>query len=266
MDSKNRFYDKLCMYLIDNISCIIITGAILFINILLVMLIFHQKNQIQHLQQALLLKAQYDKEILQSQIEVQQQTLQNVGRELHDNIGQLLSVAKINLNVLRESQADEDGHIQQAEDVITKSIHEIRALTKSLHTGLIQDVGLEVSISQELQRIRKTKHLETELSVLGQRRSLGYEHEIMLFRVVQEVLNNVIKHAQAKQIEVELRYLIHGFELLVKDDGKGFEPIITENSGIGLQNSKKRIELIGGTCQIISEIGKGTEVLISIHL
>lgn len=254
------------MYLTTNIFWIISTGVVLSINILLIMLIFHQKNQIQHLQQALLLKTQYDKEILQSQIELQQQTLQNVGRELHDNIGQLLSVAKINLNVLRDSQPDEDGHIQQAEEIITKSIHEIRALAKNLHTGLVQDVGLEASISQELQRIRKTKRLETELRVLGQRRSLGYEKEIVLFRIVQEVLNNVIKHAQAKQIEVELRYLIHGFELLVKDDGKGFESTITENSGIGLQNSKKRIELIGGTCQIISEIGKGTEVLISIHL
>ena len=194
MDSKIRFYDKLFMYLIDNISWVFITGIILPINILLIMLIFHQKNQIQHLKQALLLKAQYDKEILQSQIELQQQTLQNIGRELQDNIGQLLSVAKINLNVLREFQTDEDGHIQQAEEVVTKSIQELRALTKSLHAGFVQDVGLEASISQELQRIRKTKRLETELSVSGLRRSLGHEHEIVLFNVVQEVLNNIIKN------------------------------------------------------------------------
>ena len=90
-----------------------------------------------------MLKAQYDKEILQTQIEVQQQTLQNIERELQDNIGQLLSVAKINLSVLRDSQPDEDGHIQQAENIITKSIHEIRVLAKNLHTGLVQDVGLE---------------------------------------------------------------------------------------------------------------------------
>ena len=245
------------------------------IAILLLLVVFivifaflFQKRQIQNQQEKAALKTAYDQEILKSQIEVQNQTLQHIGQELHDNIGQLLSVAKINLNILEESENEELDFIKQTNEIITQSISDLRALTKSLDGDFVKDFGLEESISHELQRIRKTRRFQTEISVLGEKRKLGYEREIVLFRIVQEILNNALKHSKAKNLTIILHYFVDSFTLKVNDNGKGFdlENINQKNlsqAGAGLRNMQRRMELIGGKCSISSEIGKGTEVLLS---
>ena len=227
-----------------------------------------QKRRIRHLQEKAALKTAYDQEILKSQIEVQNQTLQHIGQELHDNIGQLLSVAKINLNILEESENEELGFIKQTNEIITQSISDLRALTKSLDGDFVKDFGLEESISHELQRIRKTRRFQTEISVLGEKRKLGYEREIVLFRIVQEILNNALKHSKAKNLTIILHYFTDSFTLKVNDNGKGFDlenvnQKTLSQAGAGLRNMQRRMELIGGKCTISSEIGKGTEVVLS---
>lgn len=251
----------------------VVVGGTLIILLLIIFITtlayFHQKRQIQNQQEKTALKTAYDQEILKSQIEVQNQTLQHIGQELHDNIGQLLSVAKINLNVLEESDHAEHDNIKQTNEIIAQSINDLRALTKSLDGDFVHDFGLEESISHELQRIRKTKRFETEISVLGTKRKLGYETEIVLFRIVQEVLNNSLKHSKAKNIEVILHYFPTSFELTVKDNGKGFEfeniqskPL--DLSGAGLRNMQRRMELIGGKCMINSVLDQGTEIFLQL--
>ncbi|MCU0469075.1 MAG: ATP-binding protein [Arcicella sp.] len=227
-----------------------------------------QKRQQKHREEKAALKTAYDQEILKSQIEVQNQTLQHIGQELHDNIGQLLSVAKINLNFLEESDSEELEYIKQTNEIITQSISDLRALTKSLDGDFVKDFGLEESISYELQRIRKTRRFQTEISVLGEKRKLGYEHEIVLFRIVQEVLNNAIKHSKANNLTVVLHYFPDSFTLKIVDNGKGFDleslkQKTISQAGAGLRNINRRMELIGGKCNISSEIGKGTEVSLS---
>lgn len=241
---------------------------ILVISIFSFIFVF-QRRQLQNQQEKTALKTAYDQEILKSQIEVQNQTLQHIGQELHDNIGQLLSVAKINLNILEESDNAGHEYIKQTNEIISQSINDLRALTKSLDGDFVHDFGLEESISHELQRIRKTKRFETEISVLGTKRKLGYEIEIVLFRIVQEVLNNALKHSKAKNIDIILHYFPTAFELIVKDNGKGFDlqnikPENINSSGAGLRNMQRRMELIGGKCTINSAIGEGTEVHLGI--
>ncbi len=254
------------------ILAIITTCLFLILAIFIILFLFiFQKRQLQNQQEKTALKTAYDQEILKSQIEVQNQTLQHIGRELHDNIGQLLSVAKINLNVLEESNNLEHEYIKQTNDIISQSINDLRALTKSLDGDFVKDFGLEESISHELQRIRKTKRFETEISVLGTKRRLGYEIEIVLFRIVQEVLNNALKHSKAKNIDITLQYLPTSFEVKVRDNGKGFdhENVQSESinsSGSGLRNMQRRMELIGGKCTVNSVIGEGTIVSLIIEI
>lgn len=257
---------------LSDITFIIVAGSILFLLLVLFVVMFmvaFQKRQIQNLQERAALKTAYDQEILKSQIEVQNQTLQHIGQELHDNIGQLLSVAKINLNILEESENEELDFIKQTNEIITQSINDLRALTKSLDGDFVKDFGLEESISHELQRIRKTRRFQTEISVLGEKRKLGYDHEIVLFRIVQEVLNNALKHSKAKNLTITLHYFPELFTLNINDNGKGFDlENINQKSisqaGAGLRNIQRRMELIGGKCNIYSEIGKGTEIILEI--
>lgn len=232
-------------------------------------IVFFQKKQVKNLQEKAALKTAYDQEILKSQIEVQNQTLQHIGQELHDNIGQLLSVAKMNLNILEESDFEDFDFVKQTNEIITQSISDLRALTKSLDGDFVKDFGLEESISHELQRIRKTRRFQTEISVLGEKRKLGYEREIVLFRIVQEVLNNALKHSKAKNLTIILHYFPESFTLNINDNGKGFDLERINQKGIsqsgaGLRNMQRRMELIGGNCSISSAIGKGTEVVLEV--
>ena len=254
---------------IEILSVIATIVLLLLTSFITVFFFIFQKRQLQNLQEKAALKTAYDQEILKSQIEVQNQTLQHIGQELHDNIGQLLSVAKINLNILEESDNEELEYIKQTNEIITQSISDLRALTKSLDGDFVRDFGLEESIAHELQRIRKTRRFQTEISVLGNKRKLGYEREIVLFRIVQEVLNNALKHSKAKNLTIVLHYFPESFTLNISDNGKGFDlENVNQKSisqaGAGLRNIQRRMELIGGECSISSEIGKGTEVILKL--
>ena len=260
---------------ISEVIIIIVVGTILVLLLILFIVSFffiYQRRQLQNQKEKAILKSQFAQEILKSQIEVQNSTLQQVGQELHDNIGQLLSVAKINLNILEGTLQEEENreYIKQTNEIIGQSIHDLRALTKSLDGDFVQQFGLQESMAYELQRIRKTKRFDTEINVNGEAYTFGYEREIILFRIFQEFLNNSIKHSGAKNISVELTYGQENFSLSLSDDGKGFdfEKLMTQktliSSGAGLRNIERRCELIGGKCLYETSNGKGTKLNIEL--
>lgn len=253
------------------VATIISVSVLLTVMIVFVFLaILRYQNRVRiHLEEVTNLKIAYEQEILTSQLEVQNQTLQELSQELHDNIGQLLSVARINLNVMEEEMPDNDGYIKQTNEIINQSINDLRALTKSLDGDFVQQFGLEESLSLEMARIRKTKRFVTEINTVGEQYSLGYEREIVLFRVSQEILNNALKHSKAKNLSILLSYLPDSFELCIKDDGQGFDIEAIQQkeisqSGAGLRNIQRRVKLIGGTCSITSEIGIQTQIKITL--
>lgn len=245
--------------------------VLLLLVFILTLLFFFNKRHLQNIQEKAALQALFAQEILKSQIEVQNSTLQQISQELHDNIGQLLSVAKINLNILEDTEQQEDNseYIKQTNEIIGQSIQDLRSLTKSLDGDFVQQFGLQESITHELQRIRKTKKFETEVIQQGEPYALGFEKEIILFRIFQEFLNNSLKHSEAKYIKVQLTYAPEHFKLCIADDGKGFdyEKVMTNklfDSGAGLRNISRRCELIGGNCKLESVLGKGTQLNIQL--
>jgi two-component system NarL family sensor kinase len=252
-------------------TAIIITAGtllvLLLVSFLMTFFFLYQRRRIHHIKEKATLQAQFSQEILKSQIEVQNSTLQQIGQELHDNIGQLLSVAKINLNILEVTDQDEENreYIKQTNDIIGQSIQDLRSLTKSLDGDFVQQFGLQESITHELQRIRKTKKFETEIMQQGETFPLGFEKEIILFRIFQEFINNSLKHSAAKNIKVKFTYAPDQFKLCIFDDGKGFDygKLKTNkmfDAGAGLRNISRRCELIGGNCKLESYPGKGTQL------
>ncbi len=247
---------------------------ILAVFVISFMIIF-QKKQIKNIEEKAFLKARYEKEILQSQIEVQNSTLKYIGQELHDNIGQLLSVTKINLGVMEENLADKnseefDMNFHQTYDLVAEVINEVRGLSKSLDDNFVQEFGLTESIAHELERIRKTRKFITELVIEGEKYKLGYEREIILFRIVQEALNNALKHSEAINIEVHLQYSADRFTVMIADKGKGFDydEIMNQpmaQSGAGLRNIKQRAALINFDCELMSQKGQGTRYILMTH-
>ena len=244
------------------------TGAIIFLLLALLFIIFIVFS-IQRRRKMILEKKQmeyqYQQTLLQTQLEIQEQTLKNISQEIHDNIGQALSLAKLNLNTMPPTN---DEALQQkilnSKELVSKAITDLRDLSRSLDTDYVQEMGLQRAIEYELEMIKKTGTIETSMIVEGSMFRLEKQKELILFRIVQETFNNILKHASAKTINVNINYG-DAFTLVIKDDGKGvnLDPLNegkNNNFGLGIRNMHSRAKLIGAEFNMNSVIGKGTEV------
>jgi signal transduction histidine kinase len=202
----------------------------------------------------------YEQEIAQSKIEIQEQTLKNVSWELHDNIGQLLSVANMQLNILAGTAKDNTlASVKEIREVVSSSLQEVRSLSRSLNNETVDYAGLVASVQNELTRFDRLKIINTSLEVSGNTVDIPQKDSIILFRILQEFFSNVIKHSRAKNLEVVFDYTSEGLEIKAKDDGVGFDlQEVTKSSG--LLNMESRAELIHTYFNLHSSPLQGTSL------
>jgi len=161
--------------------------------------------------------------------------------------------------------------IQGARQVLNKAMVDLANLTKSLHTDRIAQIGLGESIHFELENINRAGLLDIEYSITGIEESLDDQKAIVLFRIFQENLNNILKHSKAKKVQINLTYLDDKFIMKITDDGIGFNVTEKKNStssaaGVGLKSIFNRAKLIGADIDMQSETGRGTIVTIQLPL
>jgi signal transduction histidine kinase len=213
---------------------------------------------------------EFSQTLLQSQLEIQEQTLRNISQEIHDNIGQALSLAKLNLNTM--SLDDTEQLLQKignSKELVSKAIVDLRDLSRSLNTDYVEEMGLIRSVEYELEMLRKGGTHQTGLVIEGSVYRFDKQKELITFRIVQEVLNNIIKHAKAGRIDVYALYNGDALELSITDNGQGVDlsPLNENNSGnfgLGIRNMHNRAKLIGATFSMSSSIGNGTTVKINL--
>jgi len=254
------------------ILLIIILGTLMLVlssTFIIVFLFYFRRKQLINRQEKAILHAQHQQEILQVQLEIQNQTLQHISQELHDNIGQLLTLVRLKLNMLEVEETHTPEQIEEVNEVVEKTIYELRGLSKSLDGDFVKNFGLVESVSHALERIRSTGKYQTEILTDGEVYRLEGQREIVLFRVVQEILSNILKHAKAKYIKVTLQFTPAYFSLAVQDDGKGFDYKAVlgremSQSGAGLRNIQRRTEMLGGTCSFKTAQNEGTSVHIQL--
>ncbi|RIA09910.1 hypothetical protein OE09_1756 [Flavobacteriaceae bacterium MAR_2010_72] len=221
--------------------------VVLFVITGLVILFFivFQKRKNKLLLDKIKQQQAFDDEIRKTQNEIQEQTLKHIGWELHDNVGQLLSYASMQLNLIASKASDDlKIKVNETKDVIKESLKEVRLLSKSLNNEVILNIGFEESITNELNRLKKMKFASAELHIKGNKVSLtNKKHEIIIFRILQEFFSNSVKYSEAKNLKVELDYQQTELHIKASDDGVGFD-IETQQKGSGLINMKSRAELI----------------------
>jgi two-component system NarL family sensor kinase len=248
---------------------VIATIVFLLAGFLIIILIaYSNSRKKKFIEEKQIMQSEFQNELLQTQLEIQEQTLKTISQEIHDNIGQALSLAKLNLNTM---PATNDEQLQQkiinSKELVSKAIVDLRDLSRSLDTDYVQEMGLLRAIEYELELIRKTGTMETQLQIEGTASRSDKQKELILFRIVQETFNNIIKHAEAKSIKVNVCYNPAELIMLITDDGKGVDlsPLNEQaNSGFGLgiRNMHNRAKLIGADFSMQSSLGKGTEVKI----
>lgn len=235
---------------------ITVTGFVFFM--------YYQKKKFQYTREKQAL--QIKQHNLQTEIEIQERTFQTISQEIHDNIGQLLSLAKLNLNTTDPgSLSITHEKIEHSKELISKSITALRDLSKSLNSELVKEIGLSKSIQRELFMLSRSGQFNTSFEETGKAFWLTTQQELVLFRIFQETLNNIIKHSNAKAVNVQLKYERTLLDLSIADDGVGFsvqDEGLSAGDGLGIRNMQNRAHLIGAMLEFRSGVGQGTVISI----
>ncbi|MFV0566327.1 MAG: sensor histidine kinase [Flavobacteriaceae bacterium] len=203
----------------------------------------------------------FEAEIAQAQTETQEQTLKNIGWELHDNIGQLLSFANMQLSVLKmQMPANIKEQFTDTTKALQDGLTEVRALSKTLNNDVVLNVGLKKAITNELSRLERMRFRSAKLNIIGVPRPFAQEkHEIIVFRIIQEFLSNTVKYSNAQNIKVVLSYKTNALEITATDDGIGFNADEVEK-GSGLINMQSRASLIHASLELTSKQDEGVQL------
>jgi signal transduction histidine kinase len=236
---------------------------IIITALVIIFFVVFQKRKNKLLQEKIRQQQAFEAEIIQAQTEAQEQTLKNIGWELHDNVGQLLSFASMQLSILK-MQVSEDIKAKFADttEALSNGLKEVRSLSKTLNNDVILNIGFEKSITNELNRLKKMKFNSAGLEIIGDRVDFNdRKHEIIIFRILQEFLSNAVKYSEAKNVAISLDYRPKQIVITAKDDGKGFVMDSVEQ-GSGLINMESRASLINADFNLSSKPNQGVKLVL----
>ena len=230
--------------------------ALVTLTVILIMLfvVFQKRKNILILKQKEAEK-QFEQEITKAHIEIREETFRNISWELHDNIGQLLTLAKIQL----QSQ----DHKEDVKTTLDKALKEVRVLSKAINPEALNKLSLTTAVQQEIERFNRLQYLLATLSINGKERPLNAEVQTVFFRILQEFFSNTIKHAKATALDVCISFKDDQLNIMATDNGVGFDNDHISNLGIGLTSIAKRAQLVGAEAIINSAINEGTQLLIN---
>lgn len=251
---------------------LLITGIVLFLTTLVVVLLYsYKKKQTIYYQNIESLKLKNEKNILESKVEIQETTVQNISREIHDNINLSLTLAKLYLNTFSWSNKEKaEFQISSAIEILTQSISNLSDISKSLNSDLICSQGLISALDDEINRIRRTGLFVIDFTVSGESVYLDTQKELIIFRIIQEAFNNIIKHSAATRARLTLHFTPNHLHIGISDNGKGFNMIDREiysnKRGAGLKNMEARAGMIGGELEVKSVPDTGTTIRFNIPI
>jgi signal transduction histidine kinase len=251
------------------ISLIGLTSVIFIIAPLFLILyvLSYNRRKKKHQEDTITMQKNFETELLRTQMEVQEQTLKTVAYDLHDNIGQLLSLTTITLSSVNVTDTESTTEkLALVEDLTMRSIKEVKALSRLLHGEEIVSRGLAAAIDFELQWLLRSDKFKIIYEHDEELLKLDNVKETILFRLFQEIINNIIQHAKATEINIALKQAESFCTLQITDNGIGFnvDEALSRKNGMGLHNIVKRSAMIQGTADITSTPSVGSNITIKI--
>ena len=200
---------------------------------------------------------------------VQEDERRRIARELHDEVGQALGAIKLELALAeRDVQLPLQGRLTEARAMVDGALESVRELSRLVHPMMLDDLGLEDATASYLQHFMRRTGIRTELRVSNLDKRFAPQLEVCAYRIVQEAVNNVGRHAAATSCQVRLERQQDALRVTVEDDGAGFTPADTEapRTGLGLVGLRERVTDLGGLFEVTSAIGQGTRVSAALPL
>ena len=245
------------------------TFIILMLTGLVVISLFiNQKRKYRFLQEKSEMKNNFHQELLRSHLEIQSQAFESISRELHDNVGTLISIAMVHIKSISFNMPEnEQLKLTEADSLLNEAMYTLRDISRSINPENINRLGWQKSFIAELDRIRKTNSFNVYYSEEGAPFTIEMQKQIIIFRILQETLNNIVKHSNGQDIYGHIRFSDVGVTITIKDNGKGFRQQLTDLStdGSGLRNMRARAAMLPASLDIESRIEEGTVVTLPIR-
>lgn len=220
-----------------------------------------QKDKQLHDQQVDELMRDQEIKAMHAMFEGQEKERDRVARDLHDRVGSMLGNVKLQMEVLEErmgtDRAERDGQYRKVYGLLQETVSEVRRISHDMVAGTLARFGLEKALEGLCTSVRVSGRLAVELRVFGLDQRLERGMEVAVYRIVQELVGNVLKHADATEVTIDLTRSPGRLSVMVSDDGHGFDPAAAAD-GIGLANVRQRAATLGGVLVVDSTLGKGT--------
>ncbi len=249
----------------NNITLVL--GASVFLLLITLFIVFilmaYKRRDYRHLREKKKLEEEYAHQLLQSQIEVQELTFQQIGKELHDNVGQLLSTSKMLIGLAERTMQAPPDTLITAHATLGKAITELRSLSKSLDKEWLAQFNLIENLTAEINRINAAKNIIALLNTELLQLEMASEKQIILFRIIQEAIQNALKHSKCTRLNISLSQDENGITCIIADNGEGFN-MKEIDRGMGLNNMLHRVKLLEGAITHEAAIQQGATIKISI--
>jgi two-component system, NarL family, sensor kinase len=243
--------------------------ALIFIIIIMVFIVFYLRRRDMHRKETQALTNAFKNELLSAKMEIQETTLQHFTREIHDNIGQKLAVARIYINRLEAAKtaSGEKNELEEISKLMGDAIGDLRTIANTLNPEYITNLGLIKSLQNESERINQLQIVACTLHISGDKQdALGSQQELLLFRICQEFIQNSIKHAGCSEIIINLSFRESDLVMQLYDNGAGFDysTVLNSSKGTGLKNMINRAKMLGSSIEMYSQ--KGTKLILTLPM
>ena len=234
--------------------------VVLMAGFILTILFLHRKRQIAYEEKLINIQSDYERNLLKTKLEIQEQTFQNISCEIHDNISLSLTLAKLHLHTIDwKNEETRNEKIDTSINLLSTSIAELRDISKGLNADVIIQHGLIKALEDELHRIRQAGMFLVDFEITGIPEYMDHQKELIIFRIIQEAFNNIIKHSGATKTKLLLNFNVSILSIIISDNGNGFYKDLTlSNRQAGLKNMETRIRILKGEMKIESRPGAGT--------
>jgi len=248
----------------EEIQLLVISLSIVFFTLLVILFVlffYFQKKKTQFLIDKMESELYFQSELVKTRVEIKDQTLSEISKELHDNIGQILSVAIMQVNLLSSNKnLVNNGDFNELKEVLAKAINEIRILSRIINRENLIEINFIDAIQLDFERIKKLKKIKCIFNLEGDFPLINKEHELIIYRIFQEAIHNSLVHSRSETIEMNIICHKDKFVSKLKDYGVGFD-LNSTSEGLGLNNMRLRAKLIGANLSIVSNEG-GTNLVL----
>jgi two-component system, NarL family, sensor kinase len=243
------------------IALMLLGGAIILF------VLYYQKRMVQEKLQRQVMEIDFQKRMMEAALESQENERRRVAGDLHDSIGAMLSTIRLSfLTFARQHNAAQES-VTENKKLIDETIESVRRISRDLMPSTLEKFGLSQAVKDLCERFQSSSQMMISFTETGEPRSLGKKQDLMVFRIIQELINNALKHANASTIQVDF-INAQSFTAIVQDNGVGFDIDAlksdkTAEKGLGLFNIENRARLAGADIQFSSEKGRGTKTTLT---